>query len=82
MLGCVIGVSDAAARETEALGSGVDIRIRFLVWQKLWGRKDSKLVPLFFFADLNLQTDAKSGSVLFSSSILSYWFHSVRSGSL
>ena len=47
MLGCVIGVSDAAARETEALGSGVDIRIRFLVWQKLWGRKDSKLVPLF-----------------------------------
>ena len=31
MLGCVIGVSDAAARETEGLGSGVDIRIGLMM---------------------------------------------------
>lgn len=36
MLGCVIGVSDAAARETEGLGSGVDIRIGLMMDSIFW----------------------------------------------
>lgn len=88
VLDCVIGVSDAAGRETEGEGEGegVDIRwIRFLVSsRKLWEKRREEIQSWYlffsFFTDLKLRKTPRA--VLFSSSIFlvsgSVFFGSIR----